>query len=258
MKYFSSLGIIAIAIFSFYYTEKIADLTLQKNDIYQMILENKDTYEVKPVNAEVLGDNVTPGLNGKVVDVKTSFFNMKDINAFNTYYLVYETTYPEESLTKYKDKIINKGNLEKHEVSFVLEYDANTIKFFKDNNIDASILVDMNTFNKSEKLEQLNADSEKYDKLDTLLNKYSKNSNICYVNNLIEEKCRDNNKFLVKSEKNVNKSNLINIKKNIASGDIYYVAKNTELADIKILINNIMYKDLDIVRLSELLSEERN
>ena len=37
---------------------------------------------------------------------------------------------------------------------------------------------------------------------------------------------------------------------------IYKIEKNTNISDIKLIINRIIYKDLDIVRLSELISEE--
>ena len=61
---------------------------------------------------------------------------------------------------------------------------------------------------------------------------------------------------MVTTEKIVNNNTIINIKNNISSGNIYKVEKNTDISDIKIIINSILYKDLDIVRLSKLISEE--
>ena len=49
---------------------------------------------------------------------------------------------------------------------------------------------------------------------------------------------------------------IIDIKNNITSGDIYYVEKSTDTKNIKILINSIIFKDLDIISLSKMLSEE--
>ena len=48
------------------------------------------------------------------------------------------------------------------------------------------------------------------------------------------------------------------IKNNIESGDIYYVSKNTDTKNIQLIINSIIYKDLEIVEISELISEERS
>lgn len=257
-KYFRNLGLLAIAAFSFFYTEKIANMTLENNQIYKTIKTNAKDYDVMAVNATIDGNYVTPGLNGKIVDVKDSYYSMKDINTFNSYYLVYDTSYPEVTIENNKDKIIQKGNRLKKSVAFVLEYDETIINFFKDNKYDASVLVDIDTFNKDESLEQLNNEFNKFSNLETLLNKYSDNANICYISDNNENVCRKNKKYLVKSNKILNNSTFIDIKNDIESGDIYYVSKNTDTKNIQLIINSILYKDLDIVRLSELLSEERD
>ena len=84
--------------FSFIYTEKIANLTLENNEIYQKINNEKEKYNEAFVNAQINDNYIIPGLNGKVVNVKNSFYNMKDINTFNSYYLIYDTSYPEVTL----------------------------------------------------------------------------------------------------------------------------------------------------------------
>ena len=106
---------------------------------------------------------------------------MKDLNAFNSYYLIYDTSYPEVTLENNKDKIVERGNQNKNSVAIILEYNKDTIKYFKDNNIDASILVDLDTFNKNESLEQINNEVNKYKDLEFLINKYSNNTHICYL-----------------------------------------------------------------------------
>jgi len=256
LKYFRNIGIVAIALFSFFYTEKIANLTLENNQVYKSIKESVDDYEVSYVNAEINGEYITPGLNGKKVALKDSYYNMKDLNVFNSYYLIFDTSYPEVSVDNNKDKIINRGNINKKSVSFILEYNEEVINYFKNNNIDASILVNMDTFNKEEKLEQLNGEVNEFKNLDTLISKYQTND-YCYLNKSNESYCRKNKKYLVKTDKIINNQTFIDIKNNITSGDIYYVEKNMDVDNLKILIKSILYKDLDIVRLSELLSEER-
>ena len=183
---------------------------------------------------------------------------MKDFNAFNSYYLIYDNIYPDISLNSNKDKIINKGNSLKNSVSFITEYEKSIVNYFEDNNIDISVLTDVNTFDKKEKLEQINNDNNYFNSLESLLNHYNKNTNICYLNSLNEKICRKNKKYLVKTEKIVNNSTILNIKSNISRGDIYYITKNTDINNIKLLINSIMYKDLDIISLSKLISEERD
>ena len=79
MKLFRNLGIVAIAIFSFFYTEKIANYMLLNNELYQEIEKEKASYEIKSVNAVIDGEYIVPGLNGLAVNVKDSYYNMKDI-----------------------------------------------------------------------------------------------------------------------------------------------------------------------------------
>ena len=164
--YFRIIGILGIAAFSFFYTEKIANLTLDKNELYQSIKKEASNYNEEYINAFIEDDKIVPGLNGKNVNIKNSFYNMKDLNAFNSYYLIYDTSYPEVTLENNKDKIVERGNQNKNSVAIILEYNKDTIKYFKDNNIDASILVDLDTFNKNESLEQINNEVNKYKDLE--------------------------------------------------------------------------------------------
>ena len=258
MKHFRNIGILAIAAFSFIYTEKIANLTLEKSEIYQQIKREEQNYNESFVNAEIDDIYVTPGLNGKVVNIKNSFYNMQDLNAFNSYYLIYDTSYPEVTLENNKDKIVNKGNRYKKSVSFIIEYNKKIIDYFKENNLEASILVDIDNFNKNEKFEQINNEVTKYKDLEALINKYSNNTHICYVSDKNEKLCRKNQKYLVQTDKIVNNKTFIELKNSVESGDIYFIEKSTDTKNIKILINSIIYKDLDIISLSKMLSEERD
>lgn len=244
--------------FSFFYTEKIANYVLENNELYKEIDEEKDAYEIASVNALIEGDYIVPGLNGQVVDVKNSYYNMKDMEVFNSYYLMYEATYPKISLDNNKDKIINKGNALKNSVAFILEYDEELVNYFSSNNYEASVIVTMDTFNKNSKLEQINGEIDDFGKLESLINKYDTNSNVCYVNESNLEVCKKNGKYLVTSDNVINGSNTIDIKNNIESGNIYYVSKNIDVKNIQLIINSIIYKDLDIVKISELIKEERS
>ena len=244
--------------FSFFYTEKIASYMLESNELYKQIEAEKDTYEIASVNAIIEGDYIIPGLNGQVVDVKDSYYNMKDMEIFNSYYLMYDITFPDISLNSNVDKIITKGNPLKSSVAFILEYDFEIAEFFANSNIAASVIVTMDNFTQDSKLEQLNGEVNGFNDLDSLLNKYTDNPNVCYVTDNNLDICKKNSKYLVNTEKIINNSTVIDIKNNIESGDIYYVSKNTDTKNIQLIINSIIYKDLEIVEISELISEERS
>ena len=73
MKKIQIISISIITLFSFFYTEKISKLTLEKNEIYQEITQHSSEYEEKYVNAIIDDDKIIPGLNGRVVNIKNSF-----------------------------------------------------------------------------------------------------------------------------------------------------------------------------------------
>ena len=258
MKLYRYIGLVIILCFSFLYAERIANFTLEKNKLYQEINNNKDTYTIKPVNAIISDSYITPGINGKKVNVKKSYYKMKNIQTFNELYLVFNIMQPDISLNNNLDRIINKGNELKNGVAFVIDNNKEIIDYLINNNIPASILITMDTFNKDSKLEQINNDEYNYSKVDILLNKYHKNTNICYLNSKLDDLCRKNHKYLVKSAIVVDNSNFINIKNNIISGDIYYISKNLSINNMELLIKTIQFKDLHIMTLSDLISEDKS
>ena len=83
------------------------------------------------------------------------------------------------------------------------------------------------------------------------------NKNICLVNNNIIDICRENKKYLVESSLTLNNYNLASIKDKIKSGYIIFINNNVSLTDFKILVRQIYYQDLNIIYLSELITEER-
>lgn len=241
-------------IFSFYYTDKIATFVLEKNSLYQKIDKVKDEYITKSVSAEINGNYIIPGLSGMEVNVKDSYYNMKNLDAFNEYYLVYQTILPDVTIEKNKDKIINQGNKRKKQVTFILENDDNIISYFTQNNIKSNLLVTLEEYKVKENIELINNDHKNYDKVESLLNNANLNKNLCVINNNIEELCREKEKYLIEP-KIVNNVTFLNIKKSVDRGDILLIKKGTKLEDIKLLIKDINFKDLEIVYLSELIKE---
>ena len=256
MKFFKYLGICAIMLFSFYYTDKIANFVLEKNSLYQKINDNKANFEEQAVSAIIEDNYIIPGLNGSEVAVKDSYYNMKNLEAFNEYYLVFKETMPVISLENNKDKIIKKGNKAKNEVAFIMENDDNLKTFFKENNLKANILVTLEDYSTKEDFEAINNDYKNYDKIESLLNNASLNKNLCLINDNIMDICKDKAKYLIEPSI-LNNTTFLNIKNNLSSGDIFLVKKGTNLDNLKMLVKDIQFKDLKIVYLSELISESK-
>ena len=257
-KIFKVFGICALMLFSFYYTEKIALYAHSKSPIMEEINKAKDNLRVSSVNAEVYNEYIIPGLNGLEVNVNSSFSNMKSFEAFNAYYLVFDQIKPEISLENNKNKIIKQGNKRKRAVALILEENTEIYNYLKTNNLKANILVNMDNYNQNEEFEILNNEIDKFEKLENLLNKAQLNKKICFVKHVNKEYCLKNAYYLVLNNKELNGSNIALIKSGIESGDIILIKNSSKLDDFKLLINQLNYQDLNIMYLSELITEENN
>lgn len=243
-------------VFSFYYTEKIALIVLNKNPLMQSINEQKENYEIGYVNAVILGDYIIPGINGLMVNARESFYQMQELNVFNEYYLVYEQVSPEVSLEDNKDKIIRQGNSKLKEVSLILNGVSNISEYLHSNNYKADFLVDIDSYEKGSYFEVINNESDAFDSLENTLNLNKENKNICVINNKNYNICLKKKKYLVEPTLTLNSTNYIDVKNNLDSGSIILIDSSASLSDVKLLLKEIKYKNYDVVYLSEMISEE--
>lgn len=257
MKYYQYLGLISILIFSFFYAEKIANITLENNEIFQSINNYKDKYTIKPVNAIITDNYMIPGLNGKEVNIKKSYHKMKKYDSYNPNYIIYNSIIPTNSIKNNLDKVINKGNSLKKEVAIIVKDNNKVINYLLNKGVEVTILVNSSNYSDYKAGELINNDAENYRRMENILNNNKQNTNICYINNIIENICRKYKKYLVKTNLIVDNQSFINIKNNISNGDIYYISNNLNIDYLQIFIKTIEYRDLKIVYLSKLISEER-
>ncbi len=255
---FKYIGLLSILLFSFYYTEKISSIVVSNNSLVSEISEKTTLYNVDAVSAIIDDAYIIPGLNGQTVNVLKSYNNMKFLDAFNSYYLVYDKILPKTSLENNKDKIIKYGNSSKNSVAIVVYNNKEVIDYSISKNIDITRLISKDTFLKDSVYEQINYDTFEYRKLDNLLNNINKNTNICFINNDLMDICREKNKYLVEPSLSLTNVNLSFIKNKIKSGYIIYIDDTVNISDYKILLKQIYYQDLDIVSLSTLINEERD
>ena len=257
IKLFKYLGITALLLFGFYYTEKMSNIVVNNSALVSEINDNSKDYNVSAVSAIIDDDYIIPGLNGYAVNVLKSYNNMRFLDTFNSYYLEYDKVIPNISLENNKDKIIKFGNSGKNSVAIIVQDNIEILDYVKEKNIKITRLVDRHTYDRSMTYEQINNDYEQYNKVEAMLNNANINRNICFVNNNIIDICRENKKYLVESSLTLNNYNLASIKDKIKSGYIIFINNNVSLTDFKILVRQIYYQDLDIIYLSNLITEER-
>lgn len=257
MKKYIRYFIIALFIMaSFYFTEKSALFLRNKDPLMQSIREYSKDHNTNPVNAEITDSYIIPGMYGKRINEIKSLMKMKNSKNFNSIFLATDYIKPDISLEDNKDKVIIQGNSKKQAISFILENDeSNIITYLISENISASILVNNDSINHNKKFEQINNDFNNYDKVEKQLNKDKNNTNICILNRNNKNFCIRHKKYIVEPTYIFNKTNLVTIKNKIKSGDIILIKDNVSIDDLSYLINYIKGKNLSIIKLSELISE---
>lgn len=254
-KYYGYFGLALIMVFSFYYTEQISALVLNKNPLMISIKEEADNYNVKSVNAEIKGDTIIPGINGLYVNPRESFYAMQSADIFNEYYLIFEQKKPDVTLDDNKDKFIISGNPNIRQVSLILEVENEVSEYLKLNDFKASLLVNMDTYKNNSYFESINNDIEGFKTLENNLNLNKENKHICVINDNNKDMCLKHKNYLVNPNLKLTNSNLLDIKKNLKNGSIIVIGESASLSDVKILLKEIKYKDLELVYLSEIISE---
>ena len=257
-KYYQYFGLALIMVFSFYYTEKIASIILNKNPLMVTINNEKASYNVEAVNAEINGDYITPGINGLQVNARESFYKMQEADVFNKYFLVFEQDKPDISLEDNKDKIIKNGNKLLNKVSIILETENEVSDYLKANNIKASMLTNLDDYQYNNYFEVINNEVEGFKSLENTLNLNKENKHICVINDYNKDICLKHKNYLIDPELKLNTSNLKDIKSKIGKGSIILINKNVNLTDVTLLLKEIKFKDLEIVYVSEIISEINN
>lgn len=281
-KVFEAFGIFMLICFSFYYTDKTVLLIRKKDPIMIKIAEEKESYNINPVNATLVGDyGIIPGYDGVEIDETKSFKKMKQVNDYNDQLLVFSEVEPAIS-TKNNKKYIVSGNSIKNAVSFVFVVKETKqleriLILLKNKNISASFFIDgkwiednvslvykINNYGNT--IHNLGYDS-KYE-----------NKNVKWTNNLIKELINKKPKYCYteKEDEKIldacleNKLNtiipniiaknypLFKVTKDIRGGSIIsFDTSETSLDYLTTIINFTQYKGYSIKTIDEHLSEER-
>ena len=254
-KYIRAFGILSILCFSFYYTEKIALFMQKKDPIYETIMTLKSEYETNSLNAYIYDNYIIPGVVGKEVNVEESFRNMKYDGAFQEEDLVFNEILPEISLQNNKDKIIEQGN-KVHQAVALITQDEQLITYLEEMGVSYAVLTTQDTVNTHrEHGIKVNYDISNYQNVEKILKENKENNDLCYISPNHEEFCKSTGKKLIKETISLSKSNFPRKYSQIASGSIIYLENNLGLQYLKLLLEQIRYKGLEVITLTELVSE---
>lgn len=279
-KYISYLGVLVLACFSFYYTDRAVDIVKRNDPIMKSIVANSENFIIDPVSAIINGDELIVGMNGKKVNIDKSYENMKKINEYNESMLVFDEVIPDISLINEYDKYIVSGNTSKNEVALVFKvsdnyYVNNVSNILLDKNVLATFFMDgsMVEDNMNQVLELVDNGYEienlGYDGSYTI-------EKIGWTNNLISSLTNDDTKFCytdykssdiinlcseyqmhtIKPTISVNNYPFTTVKNALENGSIISFNLNaTTIKELPSIITYIKQKGYDIVTLEELINE---
>lgn len=264
--------------FSFYYTNKVVGLIQSKDPIMVKINKEKEKYEVDAINAKVDSKNITPGKNGKVVNVNESFKKMKNYGEYNDELYVFDEVEPSVSMDDYYDRYINLGRSDSNKVSLVFKVNKNdsiddVLKVLKDNNVKGTFFIDglfldnnkeevSNLVKSGNEVEILSYD-DSYDKLyfDDSLHKLFDITKVspkfCYADydrKEVLELCDRLGLHTIIPTINTSINSFSLIKDKLQSGSIISLKNNS--TNLNTIINYIKQRGYSLVTLNSLLLED--
>ncbi len=272
MKTIKIIGLLCLFCLSFFYTEKVINVTLNQDEIMIKIKEYKDNYNKNPINAIINEDTIIPGNIGKYIDEEVSYKNMKKIGYFEPTLINYKDIYPEISIYNNYNKYIINGNTLKKSVSLIYIINSNNtfhsiLDIINNNNIKLNFFIDSSYLNNNISIIDKIKDNEIYNYGNN--GTYTKD-NLIISNNIINNKSNNKSIYCLFTSKDENSLNncannkmlsiLINkddnyytIKNNLSNGKIFLINNTKELDSI---IKYIKSKGYNITTLSNIINEE--
>ena len=279
MKFIKLLGLICLICFTFIYTEKIINVSIEKDEIMIKLKEVESKYKINPINATIIDNTIIPGIMGYQVDINKSYHNMKRYGKFDNSLLEYENILPSVTMNNNKDKYIISGNPDKRLVSLIFIVDENSdigsiLSILNKDNIKANFFInDKWLENNSHKLEDIisyghvignlssnfNYLDSSFLWMDTVIKKIGKQEKgYCYF---IEENESELNMCSLYDNYSI-KPTIINeysykeVKEKLVSGSILsFKINNNTIQELPIIISYIKSKGLIISNLNDMIKE---
>ena len=271
MKIIKFIGLLCLICFTFIYTEKIIDVSINQDEIMIKLKDIAIDYKIEPINAKIQNDTIIPGQIGKSIDIENSYKSMKKIGYFEESLIIYENVYPKTSIYNNYNKYIISGNKKNKQVSLIyILNNSNTINdilnIIKNKQVPISFFIDTSYLNNNiEIIYNLN----NYEIYNYGNNGAYTKDNIIITNNIINNKSNNNSTYCLFLKKNIDSLNTCanhkmlsiipsitgnynNIKNNLENGSIIHITNTKELTNI---IDYIKNKGYNIVSLSNIIKE---
>ena len=262
----------------FYITNKLTDSLKEKDPLMQEIKKEEEKYSIKPVNAEIIDDEIISGKNGQTINYQKTYQNMKQYGTYNESLIVTKEVKPTISITENYDKYLIRGNKSKRQVALVFpiiekEEIESIINILEKNNIKGTFFIDGTFLEKNISLllkypnyeYEILSYNKTYDvnffktSISYLESITKKDSKYCYTENTNEELlnlCKKIKLHTIKPTLIVKNNLLRHVKSNLSNGEIISIIPNSYTKkELETTIDYIKGKNYDLVLLETLLSE---
>ena len=254
MKYIKYGFVIALMLVSFYASDRLLLYVESLSPIMKSIESNLPS-DILPVNAVIDGNTIIPGKNGEVVNKRESYLKMNDFGAFNETFYVYDYVKPRVSLYDNLDKIIVRG-FSKTDVSLIVD-NKEFENYLLENNIKFSKIISKSEEIENKNIEYINGglNSSEAKSLDVYFKRNKINKKLCIIGYSSNSYCSENKYFKIEPTIDIYKSNLASEKGKIDGGSIIFIHNNLNISEAKLILNEITANNLNIIYLSDLISE---
>lgn len=271
MKLLKIIGLFCLFCFTFLYTEKIINVSMDQDEIMIKIKDEATHLNTPPTDAIITNDTIIPGKIGKEVSLEPSYKAMKKIGYYDSSLLTYQDIYPKTSIYNNYNLYITNGSQYHNNISLIyIINNTNTINnissIINKYKVNINFFIDSTFLNNNISIIDTLKNNEIYNY--GLMGKYTKD-NLIITNNIINNKANNKSTYCLFLEKNTeslehctnnkmhsiylsNNISLFTIKNNLSNGNIYLINNTQELPSI---IEYILSKGYKIVPLSESITE---
>lgn len=276
-KVFEIIGLLSLASFSFFITEKTTSVFENVDIIMIQIKENYKKYNINSQDATIDNNTIIPGVYGKEVNIKKSYKKMKKNGYYSKDMYVYDYKKPNISLNDNIDKYIISGNKNNRYISLIFKVSdklENILKIIDKYNIKTSFFVTNTYFEEHNDLiielikkghiignlsNNLDYSDPSFGWMDTIIKSLTnQKQGYCYytnnTNNL--DYCVKYKNYTIKPIEI--KNNLLNeVKNNLKNGAMLsFEISNNQIKELDSIINYIISKGYEIVNINKLLNEK--
>ena len=276
-RLFEIIGLLSLACFSFFITEKTTSVFENVDNIMLQIKENSTNFNIEPIDAIIENDTIIPGIYGRIVNIKKSYQKMKKYGNYNPDMYVYNYIKPNISLNDNIDKYIINGNKKNRYISLIFKVNDKVdsiLKIINKYNIKTTFFINSNWFEDNNDLvielinsghiignlsNNLDYSDSAFIWMDTIIKSLTnQKQGYCYytdnINNI--EYCVKYKNYTIKPIEITN--NLLSeVKNNLKNGAILaFDINNKLLKELDSIINYINSKGYEIVNIDKLLKEK--